>query len=541
MKTRIFSVVLLLCTAIFLSSCSSAKKDNNTDNNASDSTISTVPEDSSAEDNSTETATLMAGLADASQYYGTTFGQGSIIDINVEISEDDWSDIKENATKEEYHSANITVNGTTVNNVGFRTKGFSSLNSVASSDSDRYGFKVKLDEYVDDQTLNGLDTFVLNASFSDPSYMREFLTYAASEYLGCQTPYLSYCRLSINGELFGFYLCIEAYDDSFVARYTDAKDAVLYKAESENCTLLTNDDASGFDVKYGEDDGNSNIKKLITVLNNTTEDNKEELEAILDVDSVLKAIAVNTVMGNYDSYSGSKAHNYYLLYSDGRFSYIGWDYNMSIGGFSEDNGASVTTDISSPVYNVDLSKRPLIEKLLAIPEYKERYMGYLNSLTSYFSNSESMVSGIADVIRTEVEKDPTAFYTIEEFESNITASDTDLSQVQNAMNGKGFNQNLQQGYWQMPDGADGSRNGFGYGQAGMTPEDRPDFGDGQSWTMPEGFEPDGEDGNSSDQADMPERNNNMQQPGGGGPSINSTAVSIIDYITQRIANIQEQE
>ena len=58
------------------------------------------------------------------------------------------------------------------------------------------------------------------------------------------------------------------------------------------------------------------------VLNNTTEDNKEELEAILDVDSVLKAIAINTVMGNYDSYNGSKAHNYYLLYSDGKFSYI---------------------------------------------------------------------------------------------------------------------------------------------------------------------------------------------------------------------------
>lgn len=32
---------------------------------------------------------------------------------------------------------------------------------VNISDSDRYGFKVKFDQYVDGQTLNGLDMLVL--------------------------------------------------------------------------------------------------------------------------------------------------------------------------------------------------------------------------------------------------------------------------------------------------------------------------------------------------------------------------------------------
>jgi len=368
-------------------------------------------------------------LSDTNGYYVDTFKVGEITEINIEISEEDWNDLCENAVDETYYPVDITVNGTMITDVGFRAKGSSSLTAVASSDSDRYGFKVKFDEYVDDQTLNGLDMMVLNGSFSDPSYMREYLAYAASAYLDCITPYASYTKLSINGEYFGLYLSIEAYKDSFVERITaDDEDAILYKADGENCTLLTSDDASGFDIEVGEDEGNTNILNLIAILNNTTADNKEELENILDVDSVLKAMAVNFVTGNYDSYNGSKAHNYYLLYTDGKFEYIPWDYNMAFGGFSEDGGKSVTVDVESPFYNVDSSKRPLMEKLLAIEEYKERYLAYVDDLCDYFSNYEEKITDLKDLIYDDVKTDPTAFYTIEQFENNITASDVDLSQ-----------------------------------------------------------------------------------------------------------------
>ena len=502
MKIRLISLSIIMCLILSFCACSN-----------------TTEEKEQAEN----TSSALASLGDSSKYYGTTFGQGNIIDINVQISDTDWKEIKDNPMSEEYHSANITVNGTTVKNVGFRTKGFSSLSSVANSDSDRYGFKVKMDKYVDNQLLNGLDTLVLNTSFSDPSYMREYLTYAASQYLGAQSPFLSYSRLSINGELFGFYLCIEAYDDSFAQRYSNAEDTVLYKAVSENCTLLTSDDGSGFDVDYGKDDNYTNIKDLITILNSTTSENKEELERILNIDSVLKAIAVNTVTGNYDSYNGSKAHNYYLLYSGGKFSYIGWDYNMSMGGFSEDNGASVTVDVSSPVYNVDISERPLIEKLLAIDEYYDRYMGYVNSLTEYFSNFDTTVASIADIIREDVKNDPSAFYTIEDFESNITASDTDLSQVQSHTGGGGGKGMGDRKNMQRSDGA---------------PTDNTDGFEGYAPDMSGRNSPGNFNGNAPE---IPKNaDGNMQRPNGGGGMIHQKAVSIVDYITQRIAAIKEQ-
>lgn len=372
---------------------------------------------------------ILSALSDKEGIYKDVFTEDEISTVNVKISEDDWQDILDNAKDEVYHTADITVNGTTVSNVGFRTKGNSTLTSVADSDSDRYGFKIKFDEYVDSQTLNGLDMMVLNANFADPSYMREYLAYAASESIGAITPFASYSKLYINDEYYGLYLSIESYKDSFVERYTSDDKAVLYKADKDNCTLLSNDDGSGFDIEYGKKNESGQINNLISILNDTTSENYKDLESILDVDSVLKAMAVNVVTGNYDSYSGSKAHNYYLLYSDGTFKYIGWDYNMAFGGFVEDGGSSITVEVSDPFFSVDSSQRPLMSKLLEIDEYNQKYLSYVEELKTFFSDYENKINTIADFIREDVKTDPTAFYTIDDFEKNISDTGTDLSQI----------------------------------------------------------------------------------------------------------------
>ena len=442
-----------------------------------------------------------------------------VIDIYIDIDEDELQDMFDNAIDEEYHEATITVDGITLENVGIRTKGASSLMSVASSDSDRYGFKIKTDKYVDDQTLNGLDKFVLNASFSDPSYMREYLTYVTASDFGLTTPNLIYTNVYFNDELFGFYLCVESYSDSFVERVTDNDEsAVLYKADSDNCNLATTDDTTGFEVKYGEDENNANIENLITVLNNTTADNTSDLEAILDVDSVLKNIALNTVLGNYDSYSGSKAHNYYLLYTDGKFEYLGWDYNMSLGGFAEDNGLSVNVDVETPIYKTTLEDRPLIDVLLSIDEYNTRYLEYIDTLTDYLNDFQSTVDDLATLISPYVEEDPTAFYDYDTYLANITASDVDLTAVSTTTSNM-------------------ARPGLANANNTTELPDDAELPDGELPAIPDDAElPDGELANAqAGQIQRPQGGNLMNQN-----AISSDTVSIIDYITQRLAVIAEQ-
>ena len=58
-------------------------------------------------------------------YITTIFNDDSVIEINIEMDEDSWQEMLDNAASEEYTAANITVNGTTYNNVAIRPKAVS--------------------------------------------------------------------------------------------------------------------------------------------------------------------------------------------------------------------------------------------------------------------------------------------------------------------------------------------------------------------------------------------------------------------------------
>ena len=94
--------------------------------------------------------------------YESIFERDKVIDINIDIEDEDWQDMMDNAVDEKYHTADVTVDGNKVSEVGVRTKGNMTLNSVSRSESDRYSLRVKMDKYVEGQTLLGLDEFVLN-------------------------------------------------------------------------------------------------------------------------------------------------------------------------------------------------------------------------------------------------------------------------------------------------------------------------------------------------------------------------------------------
>ncbi len=163
--------------------------------------------------------------------YASIFEKDSIIDIKVQVADEDWKSMLDNPTAEEYKNATVTVDGVTLKNVGFRTKGNLTLRSVAGSDSDRYSFRIKMDKYEEGQNLLGLDELVVNNMYSDPSYLREYLSYEALREIGATVPQAVFANIYINDELYGFYLCVEAIDDSFLKNNFGSNDGNLYKQE----------------------------------------------------------------------------------------------------------------------------------------------------------------------------------------------------------------------------------------------------------------------------------------------------------------------
>ena len=352
------------------------------------------------------------------------FKKDNVIDVKIEMDDSDLSDMRKNAKDEKYHPADVTVDGVKVENAGIRTKGNMTLNSVANSDSDRYSYRIKFNKYTKGNKLLGLDELCLNNGYSDPSYMREYLHYEVLRELGMNVPDAVFCNVYINGEYAGFYLAVEGLGKTFLKEnFSDYKDGNFYKMD-EGATLeyKENEDYSYADLKSGGDDGLTSFKKFVKDLNTAEADS---IGDFLDVDSALKYIASNTVLCNYDSYNGNMHHNYYLYENkDGVFTVVPWDFNMSFGGF---DGDSSTVGIDTPYTSGSAETLPLIGRLLSVPEYKEKYYGYIEQICDILKDFDSRVTQLKEKISKYVKADTTAFYSYDEFDRATSENSQDTS------------------------------------------------------------------------------------------------------------------
>ena len=482
---------------------------------------------------------IKATSSGKSTEYDSIFKKDGVIDIKVEIPEEDFKNMLADPLAEEYKTADVTVNGTTIKNVGFRTKGNLTLRSVANSDSDRYSFRIKLDKYVDGQNLLGLDEFVVNNMYADPSYMREYLSYEALKEIGADVPETVFANVYVNGELYGFYLCVEAIDDSFLERNFGDNDGNLYKQEKGSTLEYSeNGNYDSYVLKDGEDETKTDIKNLTKVLSEMPQGEKGNIESVLDVDSALKYIAANTVLGNYDSYSGNLVQNYYLYSQKGKFTVIPWDYNMSMAGFGAGNDAT-TIPIDEPVMGVDIKNLPLINNLLAVKEYQDKYHEYVKELLSYLENFENRVTELATTIRPYVEADPTKFYTMEQFEANIKYTEATTETTTNNLTASNLTtsslENKTQVKADTTTSASQNTNGNGpNGDQGQRPQGgAPADQNGNRPAPPEGMQ----NGNMQVPPDRNMEGNMKEGPNGG---MMGGSTSIVTYIKNRVENITKQ-
>lgn len=165
-------------------------------------------------------------------------------------------------------------------------------------------------------------------------------------------------------------------------------------------------------------------KRLITALQNLSEGN--HIPETVDVDAVIRYFVVHNFVVNFDSYTGSMVHNYYLYEKDGQLQMIPWDYNLAFGTFQGGGDATslVNYPIDSPVSGGNTEDRPMIAWIFASDEYTEAYHEYFAEFVEkYFANGQlaKMIDDTASLIAPYVQKDPTAFCTYEEFEAGVAA------------------------------------------------------------------------------------------------------------------------
>lgn len=163
-------------------------------------------------------------------------------------------------------------------------------------------------------------------------------------------------------------------------------------------------------------------KRLIASLKSLSEGTN--IEDVVDTDEVIRYFVVHNFLCNGDSYTGSMIHNYYLYEEDGQMSMIPWDYNLAFGTFqSSDATAEVNTPIDTPVSGGSMDDRPMLSWIFADDTYTQLYHQYCSEFLDSV-DFDTLIETTKELIAPYVEKDPTKFYTYEEFEQGVEALKT---------------------------------------------------------------------------------------------------------------------
>lgn len=319
-------------------------------------------------------------LDDMTSLYGT-FGASSGGPGGGGLSEVDEDPI--------FVPGDVFYNGIQWYKVGLRFKGNSSLQSSWSAGILKLAFKMDFDEYEDDypqidnQRFYGFKKFSLKNNYDDQSFLREKVTADVFANAGLAVSNTAFYTLYIdhgNGpEYFGLYTLVEEVDNTVIDTQFSSDDGNLYKPEDYGASFAEgtfNED--GFEKKTNEDDSDwSDIQAVFAALHAETRTTdpavwRAGLDAVLDTDTFLHYLAVNTVVQNWDTY-GRMEHNYYLYNNpdNGLLTWVPWDNNEALQ--TGKMGGSLPLDFSG----LNDSEWPLIGYLYADEVYKAKYDSYV--------------------------------------------------------------------------------------------------------------------------------------------------------------------
>lgn len=203
----------------------------------------------------------------------------------------------------------FTYDGVTLDNVGVRNKGQSSLRPV----DDKLSFSLKMNEFAAGQRLHGLKKLILGNTVQDPSFASEAITYAVNRRAGIPAPRVAYAVVTFNGEVKGIYSVVEATNPQFLERAYGAGmgDGNLYEGPWD-----FPQGAGAADLKDEARDARARddlIALTSAVMDSPDDQLAAALDPRLDLDEFIHAAAVDMVTCAWDGYTIA-AWNFYLYH-----------------------------------------------------------------------------------------------------------------------------------------------------------------------------------------------------------------------------------
>jgi len=339
--------------------------------------------------------------------------------------------------------AELVVDGKAYPEVGVRFRGTSSYFTVESA---KKSFNVAIDYGDDSQRLYGYKTLNLLNGHVDPSFLREVLyNRIARDYMPAMKT--NFVKLVINGESWGLYINLQQYNKDFLDEWFGTRDGVRWKVGPGGGALTyAGNDLEAYQRTYQLKTANvenpwEDLIALCEMLDAKTPDAKLEtvLPAIFNVDRALWQLAVSNVFMDDDSYIHKGGDFSIYQDVDERFHLISHDNNETFrfagerrrgGGGGGPGGrgpggwswGELTLGTVSPTTHAENPMRPVISRLLDIPEWKARYIAHVRTVVDEWLDWEVLEPVIKEyhmLIDAEVQKDDKKLDSYQRFVESI--------------------------------------------------------------------------------------------------------------------------
>ena len=259
----------------------------------------------------------------------TLFDPQHLVEVHIEMEPQEWTALRSQTrglgmairkpsppTPFTYFKANVTIDGHLIESVGIRKKGF-----VGSLDQSYPSLKIKFDEYVDQDPIEGLGRLTLNNNKQDSSLISQFLAYRLFSQAELPAPRCNFARVTVNDEYLGIYSNVESIKKSFLKRQFGTGKGKLYEGTLADLFVDRIDD---FEAKVKGAENREELRQLAEVLQ-PEECDLDELSEHLDIGQFLRFWALESLINCWDGYANNQ-NNYFVYHNpaDSRFHFIPW-------------------------------------------------------------------------------------------------------------------------------------------------------------------------------------------------------------------------
>ena len=359
-----------------------------------------------------------------------------------------WTLMQNNYASQTDIPATMVVDGVTYDSVGVRFKGQTSYQQTQNSQ--KKSFNITTD-YVDpNQKLEGYQTLNLNNCFQDESFLREvFFQNKIKKYIPAAKS--AFVKLYINGANWGVYPNVQQLNKDFLEEWYLSNDGTHWRADRPpgspggpgggwgDGTAALNylgATATSYQSYYTLKSTNSatpwnDLINTTNILNNTPLATlPTALPAVMDIDKTLWHLAAEVLFADDDSYIYKGKMDYYVHYEaeTGRITPHEYDGNSVM------DPAHQTW---SAFYNETNANYPLMNKLFAVPQWRQRYLAHLRTMIAEVYDTASangLLNTYKALIDTMVQNDPKKLYTYAQFTSELNVLKSFITARKNSLN-----------------------------------------------------------------------------------------------------------